>query len=50
MTSSRPEKDVNSLGSDYMHGLVVFYEDGGGGKKEKKNSPGERTLLITEQQ
>lgn len=50
MTSSRPEKDVNSLGSDYMHGLVVFYEDGEEEKKKKKNSPGERTLLITEQQ
>lgn len=38
MTSSRPEKDVNSLGSDYMHGLVVFYEDGEEKKKERKTA------------
>lgn len=38
MTSSRPEKDVNSLGSDYMHGLVVFYEDGEEEKKKRKTA------------
>lgn len=40
MTFSQPEKRVNSLGSYYMRKLV-FYKD---------KNPGERTLLITEQQ
>lgn len=35
MTFSQPEKDVNSLGSIYMHKLVFYKDKDPGGKKTK---------------
>lgn len=45
MTFSQPEKDVNSLGSIYMHKLVFYKDKDPGGKKTKKSTKvGEGTL------